>query len=151
VTETAFGVGDPLPEIRGETQNGPLDLGSFRGKRLVVLWTYPKDDTPGCTVEAQEFTALAADFDAAGAEVVGLSRDSVDDHCRFAEKYALNCHLLADPDGAVLALLGVEREPGGMAKRTTFVIDKDGIIRRVFENVSARGHADAVLTAVKEL
>jgi peroxiredoxin len=143
--------GDVLPAIAGETQSGPLDLGSFRGQKNVVLWTYPMDDTPGCTIEAQEFTARAADFAAAGAAVVGVSKDDVESHRRFAEKCGLDCPLLADPEGAVLALLGVEKAPGGTAKRTTFLIDKAGVIRRVYENVSARGHADAVLLAVKEL
>ena len=140
-----------MPPIRGETQSGTFDLASFRGKRHVVLWTYPKDDTAGCTIEAQEFTARISDFEAAGAELIGVSRDDLASHQRFAEKCSLSCRLLADPRGEVLALLGVEREPGGTAKRTTFIIDKDGVVRRVFENVSAPGHADVVLSAVKEL
>jgi len=151
VTKTAFNVGDMLPPISGQTQSGPLDIASFRGKRHVVLWAYPKDDTSGCTIEAQEFTARAPEFAAAGAELVGVSKDDVASHGRFAEKYGLHCHLLADPDGAVLSLLGIEREPGGLARRTTFVIDKHGVIRHVYEDVNARGHADVVLSAVKEL
>ena len=151
MTDIAFKAGDEFPPISGQTQSGPLDLGSFRGKKHLVLWAYPKDDTSGCTIEAQEFSARAADFAATGTVLVGLSRDGVDSHCHFAEKYGLEYHLLADPEGAVLALLGIEREPGGLAKRTTFVVDRDGVIRRVFENVTARGHADEVLAVVKEL
>jgi len=79
--------------------------------------------------------------------LVGVSKDTVDSHKRFAAKYDLHCHLLADPDGFILRRLGVQN-PAGQARRTTFVIDKSGIVRRVFENVSARGHADEVLAAV---
>ena len=82
--------------------------------------------------------------------LVGVSKDTVDSHRRFIEKYDLRCHLLADPDGAILRLLGVVGV-AGRAKRTTFVVDKTGIVRVVYENVSVRGHAEAVLAAVKAL
>jgi peroxiredoxin Q/BCP len=85
------------------------------------------------------------------AVLVGVSKDSVDSHKRFAEKYDLHCHLLADPDGAILQRLGIQQPLGGRARRTTFVIDKSGIVRHVFENVSARGHAEVVLAAVASL
>jgi peroxiredoxin Q/BCP len=151
MTEDAPVVGDLLPAIVAETAGGPLDLSKFRGKNHIVLWTYPKDDTPGCTVEAQEFTARAAEFAAAGAVLIGISKDGVASHKRFAEKYGLECYLLSDPDGAALDLLGVEKAWHGRGKRTTFVIDRTGVIRHVYENVSPRGHADAVLAAVKAL
>jgi peroxiredoxin Q/BCP len=83
--------------------------------------------------------------------LVGVSKDSVESHRRFIKKYDLRCHLLADPHGDVLRLLGIQSALGGLAKRTTFVIDKTGIVRAVFENVSVRGHAEAVLEAVKAL
>jgi len=83
--------------------------------------------------------------------LVGLSKDSVESHRRFAAKYDLHCYLLADPGGALLARLGVRNAVTGMAARATFVIDSSGIVRHVFENVSARGHADAVLAAVQSL
>lgn len=143
--------GDSAPSISGETQRGPIDLADFHGKSHVVLWTYPMDDTPGCTIEAREFTARAADFASAGAVLVGVSKDGVDSHCRFADKYGLDCYLLSDPKGDVLDRLGVEKAWHGRGKRTTFVIDREGVIRRVFENVSPRGHADEVLDAVKSL
>lgn len=82
---------------------------------------------------------------------MGLSRDTVESHERFAKKYDLHCYLLADPNGQILAQLGIESQPSGRARRTTFIIDKGGILRNVFENVSVRGHADAVLAAVKAL
>jgi peroxiredoxin Q/BCP len=80
-----------------------------------------------------------------------VSKDTVESHERFAKKFHLDCYLLADPDGRILAQLGIQKEPGGRARRTTFVVDKTGILRIVFENVSVRGHADAVLAAVKAL
>jgi thioredoxin-dependent peroxiredoxin len=83
--------------------------------------------------------------------LVGVSKDSLESHKRFAEKYDLDCYLLADPDGSILALLGLEKVPGGRAKRSTFVVDKSGIIRKIFENVTVRGHADEVLAAVRAL
>ena len=83
--------------------------------------------------------------------LVGVSKDSVESHKRFAAKFDLHLHLLADPDGIILRRLGVQNAIGGHARRTTFVIDKSGIVRHVFENVSVRGHADAVLAALAEL
>jgi peroxiredoxin Q/BCP len=120
----------------------------------VVLYFYPRDDTPGCTAEACSFTKLRARFNARGAEILGVSTDSVRSHTKFREKYGLDFPLLADVDHAVSEQYGVWQSKRFMGRehmgigRTTFVIDTDGVIRAVFPNVKVEGHAEAVLAAL---
>jgi peroxiredoxin Q/BCP len=147
------GEGDKAPDFELATANGPARLGDFKGKTL-VLYFYPKDDTSGCTREAQDFTALAADFAKAGASVIGVSKDSVDKHKKFAAKYDLGVALASDPEGEVIDRYGswvkkslYGREYMGI-DRSTFLI-KDGIVRRVWRKVKVPGHAQQVLEAVK--
>jgi len=141
-----------LPSNRGET----VSLDQFRGK-FVVLYFYPKDNTPGCTVEANEFQAAMPEFEAAGAVVLGVSPDSVASHCRFAEKFGLNFHLLADENHQVAEAYGawVQKNMYGKVswgiQRSTFLIDREGRIARIWPKVKAEGHAEEVLTAVREL
>ncbi len=132
------------------------NVGAYAGKPL-VLYFYPKDDTTGCTKEAQEFTALAADFGKAGAAVVGISKDSVKSHTKFITKYDLAVQLGADESGAVCEAFGVwvEKQMYGKSymgiERSTFLIAADGTIARIWRKVKVPGHAAAVHQAVIDL
>lgn len=133
------------------------DLSGYRGAKNVVLYFYPKDDTPGCTVEAVEFTNLIDEFAEANTVVLGISRDNCISHAAFRDKHGLNVRLLADVDGDVCQRYGVwqEKEKDGVKKlgivRSTFVIDQQGVIRHALYGVSARGHAADVLKLVHDL
>jgi peroxiredoxin Q/BCP len=135
---------------------GTVSLAEFRGKSI-VLFFYPKDDTSGCTAESIAFTALASEFAAAGAVVIGMSPDSVKKHDKFAKKYDLSVILAADEDKTVLDQYGVwvEKSMYGRrymgVERTTVLIDPSGIVRRVWEKVKVAGHAEEVLAAAKSL
>ncbi|CAN7371067.1 peroxiredoxin [Pararhizobium sp. LjRoot235] len=150
--EGAFAPEFILPRNGG----GIVSLAQFRGKS-VVLFFYPKDDTSGCTAESIAFTALAGDFAAAGAVVIGMSPDSVKKHDKFAKKYDLSVILAADEEKAVLNDYGVwvEKSMYGRkymgVERTTVLIDAKGIVRRVWEKVKVPGHAEEVLAAVRSL
>lgn len=132
-------------------------LSALRGKRHVVLYFYPKDDTSGCTLEALEFTNLADDFERAGCVVLGVSRDDCTSHASFRDKHGLAVQLLSDVDGEVCELFNVwrEKEKDGVRKmgivRSTFVIDKDSVVRHALYGVNPKGHAAAVLQLVRAL
>ncbi|MGV8996547.1 MAG: thioredoxin-dependent thiol peroxidase [Parvibaculaceae bacterium] len=133
-----------------------VSLKDFKGKML-VLYFYPKDDTPGCTVEALDFTAQKAAFTRAGAVVVGVSKDTVEKHGKFRDKHGLKIPLLSDEEGAMLEAYGVWAEKSLYGRkfmginRTTFLIDDKGVIARIWPKVKVKGHADEVLEAVKAL
>jgi peroxiredoxin Q/BCP len=146
--------GDKAPKLTVTASDGSsVDLAS-PGAPL-VLYFYPKDDTSGCTREAQDFTELAADFAAAGARVVGISRDPMKKHAKFIDKYALKLPLVSDEDGSVSDAFGtwVEKSMYGRKymgmERATFLIGKDGRIVRAWRKVKVPGHAAEVLKAVK--
>ena len=149
-------VGQPAPDFTlSSTDDRDVRLSDFKGQQAVVLYFYPRDDTPGCTAEACSFRDLRSLFHEHGAEILGVSTDSVKSHKKFQQKYQLTFPLLADPDHAVADQYGVwqqkrfmGREHMGIA-RTTFVIDKNGTIKAVFPNVKVEGHADKVLDALK--
>jgi len=143
-------IGDAAPaEIVLRNQRGaPERLGDYRGCPL-VLYFYPADDTPGCTVEGKEFRDLHEQFESLDCVVIGASVDSVESHRKFAEKHALPFPLLSDSDGALARTFGVLRD--GRADRTTFVLDRDLRIRRRFDQVKPRGHAQQVLEFVRAL
>jgi peroxiredoxin Q/BCP len=149
-------VGEPAPDFQlPSTEGRAIGLSDYRGKQAVVLYFYPRDDTPGCTAEACAFTNVYDTFKQRGVEILGVSTDSVRSHKKFREKYSLGFPLLSDTDHAVAERYGVwqkkrfmGREYMGMA-RTTFVIDRDGTIRAVFPNVKVQGHADEVLAALQ--
>ncbi len=150
-------VGDPAPDFDLATDGGGrLRLSSLRG-RPVVLYFYPKDDTPGCTKEACGFRDAFAEFEAAGAAVVGVSRDSVARHDKFKAKYELPFTLISDEDGTVCEAYGtwVEKSMYGRKymgiDRATFLIDRDGRIARVWRKVKVPGHVEEVLAAVRGL
>jgi len=135
----------------------PVTLSDFQGEKNVVLYFYPKDDTPGCTIEANDFTSLADEFDALDTVVIGVSKDDCASHWAFVEKYNLNLHLLADTEGELCESYGVwqEVEKEGVKKwkivRSTFVINKQGVIVEALYGVNHEGHAQAVLDIIKSL
>jgi peroxiredoxin Q/BCP len=149
--------GSKAPDFALETDGGgKVRLSDLRG-RAVVLYVYPKDDTSGCTVEALAFSALKKKFEAAGAIVIGVSPDPVKSHDKFKAKHDLSIMLAADPDKKMLERYGVwvEKSMYGRkymgAERSTFLIDPQGKVVRVWRKVKVPGHADEVLAAVKEL
>lgn len=150
VTENA-----PAPDFELETADGPVRLSDFAGKTL-VLYFYPKDDTAGCTREAQDFTALAPEFAKAGAAVLGVSKDSVKSHQKFAAKYGLGVILGSDPEGAVIERYGSWGEKVLYGRkymgvdRSTFLI-RDGKLVRIWRKVKVPNHAQQVLEAVQAL
>lgn len=137
------------------SDGGKVRLSALRGSP-VVLYFYPKDSTPGCTTEAQEFRDLAKEISKCGAEILGISPDSVESHCRFIEKQDLNFVLLADTGHAIAEKYGVwvEKNMYGRkywgVQRATFLIDAEGKIARVWPKVKPKGHAQEVLQALKE-
>ena len=149
-------VGDLAPDFDLPGDQGRVSLGGLKGK-TVVLYFYPKDDTSGCTAEAQALTAAAAAFAAAGAVVVGVSKDSPVSHGKFRAKYGLAPALASDQDGDVVARYGawVEKSMYGRkymgVERCTFLIDGRGVVRRVWRKVKVPGHAVEVLEAVRAL
>lgn len=142
--------GQPAPDFKSVDQDGVnVTLSEYKG-RHVVLYFYPKDDTPGCTVEAKGFTASVADFAARNAVVLGVSVDDAKSHKEFVEEYGLKVRLVADPEKTITELYGVKNWLG-MASRVTFVIDRQGVIRKVFPDVTPEGHAEEVLKALDAL
>lgn len=149
--------GSPAPDFTLPRDGGQsVTLSSFRPGK-VVLYFYPKDDTPGCTLEAQDFTARAADFAAAGTTVIGISKDSVKAHDKFCKKHGLSVILASDEEGQTCEDYGVWAEKSMYGKtymgitRATFLIDAEGKIAQVWPKVSVKGHADEVLAAAKAL
>ena len=149
-------VGAKAPAFNLETDTGRVSLDALTGK-AVVLYFYPKDDTPGCTNEGKAFSALASDFRKAGAVVIGCSKDSVKAHARFRAKYDLEVELASDPEGKTIAAYGswVEKSLYGRQymgiERCTFLIDAAGVVRRVWRKVKVKGHAAAVFEAVNAI
>jgi peroxiredoxin Q/BCP len=137
-----------LPDATGKT----VKLSDFRGKSAVVLYFYPKDDTPGCTKEACAFRDQYEDFKDAGAEVIGVSSDGGAAHEKFASKYELPFTLLSDAGGTVRKQYGVPATLGLLPGRVTFVIDKDGIVRRTFNSqFQATKHVSEAIEALRAL
>ena len=149
--------GDKAPDFAlPSDEGGDIRLADLSG-RTVVLYFYPKDDTSGCTSEAKGFTDAQADFDAIGAVVVGVSKDSVKSHGKFRQKYGLSVRLASDVEGGMIEGYGVWVEKSMYGRkymgieRATFLIDSGGVIRQVWRKVSVTGHVQAVLTAAREL
>jgi peroxiredoxin Q/BCP len=152
-------VGDPAPDFDlPDAEMEMVSLGSFRGKRHVILYFYPKDDTPGCTLEAIDFSERDDEFRRRGAVVIGISMDDCLSHAAFRDKHGLAVQLLADTEAEACELYGVLYEKqldDGRKKRciqrSTFIIDKQGRLAHVMYGVNARGHAAEVLALIKEL
>lgn len=152
------GVGDPLPDIALEAPDGAtVKPSDFRGRKLVVFF-YPKDDTPGCTVENQDFSALAGEFDKAGVALLGVSKDPPKKHQKFIAKFGLAAPLASDAaEGGLSDALGIWTEKQNYGRtyigmvRTTYLVDAQGRIAQVWDKVKVKGHAQEVLAAAKAL
>ena len=149
--------GDPVPDVKLESLEGkPISPADFKGQKL-VLYFYPKDDTSGCTAEAQAFSALAGEFEKAGTWLLGVSKDDSKKHARFIEKYDLKVPLATDADGSVCEAFGtwIEKSMYGRKymgiDRATFLIDRDGVVKGVWRKVKVPGHAEEVLAAARDL
>ena len=151
--ESSVRVGDEAPDFVLPDRTGKMvRLSEFRGRKAVVLYFYPKDDTPGCTKESCAFRDSYQDFQDAGAEVIGVSSDSAESHGRFAAKHRLPFTLLADQGGQVRKRYGVPATLGLLPGRVTFVIDRAGIVRHVFNSqFQATQHVSEALEALRGL
>ncbi len=153
-----IGVGDAIPDIALTTpEGGTVKPSDFAGRKL-VLFFYPKDDTPGCTTENKDFSALADQFAAAGTALLGVSKDPPKKHLKFAEKHGLTAPLASDAEeGGLSDALGVWAEKQNYGRtymgmvRTTYLIGPDGRIAQVWTKVKVKGHADEVLAAAQAL
>jgi thioredoxin-dependent peroxiredoxin len=146
--------GKKLPEFNLENQDAQARTNASYSGKWLVLYIYPKDDTPGCTIQGKSFTATKADFDAAGAVVVGLSADDVKSHKDFCNKFSFSIELLADPGTKLLGALGVSQsEYKGVMywDRTTFLVDPSGVVRKVYTKVDPNGHEKTVLDDIAQL
>lgn len=153
---TDLTIGDRAPDFDLPTDTGRVSLTALKGRK-VVLFFYPKDDTPGCTTENIDFSALKADFDAAGAVLIGVSKDTAAKHGKFRAKHGLTVELGSDADSDVIERYGAwvqkslyGREYMGI-DRSTWLIDGEGVIRRIWRKVKVKGHAAEVLAAVRSL
>ena len=145
-------VGDTAPDFVGQTSNDiRFRLKDYLGKKNVVLYFYPKDDTKGCTIEACTFRDKLQPIGALWTEVVGVSVDTVESHKKFAEKNGLNFTLVSDEDKQISKTYGVLSDDGSQADRVTFIIDKEGKIAKVFTNVDVTRHANEIVDALKQL
>lgn len=144
-------IGDPLPaDLSAVNQHGQaVSLSDFNGKWL-ILYFYPKDDTPGCTREAQTFSQLIEQFKAVNAVVLGVSTDSPKSHRKFIEKYDLKIDLLADADGKLAELFGVKVR-FGFCSRDTMLINPDGAVAQIYRGVSPDGSPGEILTYLEQL
>lgn len=150
----ALKIGDIAPEFElPVSEKEKISLKSLKGKK-VVLYFYPKDDTPGCTLEAKDFSNLLAEFHKHNAEVIGVSKDSLKSHDKFAQKCSLNLKIASDENSDIAEKYGVWMQKSFMGKkymgieRSTFLIDEQGKITKVWPNVSVIGHAKEVLQEV---
>jgi peroxiredoxin Q/BCP len=150
-------VGDKAPDFKAPTDgDGSVSLKTLKGKK-VVLYFYPKDDTPGCTTEACGFRDALPDFSKTGAEIIGVSKDSVARHDKFKAKYELPFTLVSDEDGAICEAYGVWQEKKNYGKtymgivRSTFLIDEKGKIAAAWKNLRVKGHVEKVLDEAQRL
>ncbi|MDI9312054.1 MAG: peroxiredoxin [Limnohabitans sp.] len=146
-------VGDKLPNFGAKDQNGnDFHIESVLGEKVLVIYFYPKDDTPGCTKQACFLRDQYEDFKEIGAEVIGISGDSVPAHRKFASKYDLPFVLLSDEDKSLRKLFGVKANLLGLLPgRVTYVVDKNGIIQMVFDDMNATNHLEKTVEKVKQL
>jgi peroxiredoxin Q/BCP len=139
-----------------ESDGDKVSLSGLKGK-WVVVYFYPRDDTPGCTLEAQGFNKALGQLDKLGAVVVGVSKDDLPSHCKFRDKYGLKFPLLSDPDGKVIEKYGAWGEKNMYGKksmgivRTTVIVSPEGKVAKVYPKVKVNGHVEAVIDAIKEL
>jgi len=150
-------IGKPAPDFTLPSTSGePVSIRQFKGKKTVVLYFYPKDETPGCTKEACGFRDLREDFEKAGAVILGVSNDPVESHLKFRDKHKLPFDLLADEDAAVSKAYGVYKQKNLYGKkylgieRTTFIIDRTGRVAQIYPKVKVEGHVADVLEFLRE-
>jgi peroxiredoxin Q/BCP len=143
-------VGDNFADIPADSLEGERSISSFKGKNKVIYF-YPRDNTPGCTIEAKGFRDFKDKFQKINTEILGISTNSLKSHKKFADKYELNFTLLSDGNKLLCSACGVIGASGKSAKRTTFLVDKKGKIRYIWEKVDVKGHAEDVLSKIKEL
>lgn len=149
---TQLKVGDVAPDFSLLDEHGlPVSLKDFRGKKVVVLYFYPKDFTSGCTTEACSFRDDYKPYQDKDAVVIGISLDSVESHAKFSEKYNLPFPILSDSRKEVAKTYGVLGIGGFLTKRVTFIINKDGKITHVFPKVDVKKHSEEVLRTLEEL
>lgn len=148
--------GEKAPDFKGVDQSlNPICLADFKGKKL-ILYFYPRDDTPGCTVEACDFRDHHADFEALGAEIVGVSGDDAHSHQSFISKYNLPFRLLVDENKKVCQTYGVIKDKNMYGRifkgieRSTFLINENGIILKIWRNVKVSGHIEDLLTTLQK-
>lgn len=151
-------VGDIAPGFTlQDADNQRVSLVDFAGQKNVVLYFYPKDDTEGCTIEAQGFSRSKADYERLDTVVLGVSRDSVTSHAKFCHRYGLTVTLLSDPERQAIDKYDVWQEKSMFGKkymgivRSTFLIDKQGVIRHIWPKVTPKGHEAEVLEAVAKI
>ena len=146
-------VGDVIPNFKAKDANGnDFDSQNIVGKKPLVIYFYPKDNTPGCTAEACSFRDQYEDFKDLGAEVIGISSDSVSSHQQFSEQYKLPFILLSDYDKKIKTLFGVPSGLFGLLPgRVTYVTDKNGVIQMIFDSVLATKHIPKALQSIKKL
>ncbi|NLY33126.1 MAG: peroxiredoxin [Alcaligenaceae bacterium] len=148
--------GEKAPAFKAESHLGPIDLDTLKGKN-VVLYFYPKDNTPGCTVEAQDFRDRYEQFKTLNTEIIGVSRDSLKTHTNFSNKHGLPFPLIADPEEQLCNQFGVMKLKNMYGKqvrgieRSTFLINSQGILVNEWRGLKVPGHADKVLEAIKEI
>ena len=152
-TNDGVGVGSKAPDFTLPSQSGEMvSLKEFLGEKVVILYFYPKDDTPGCTKEACAFRDEHEEFGKLDAEVIGISSDSVESHRRFAEKHNLSFTLLSDEGGKVRRMYGVPNTFGIFPGRVTYIIDEAGVVRHVFSSqIGAVKHVEGALKSLAAL
>lgn len=149
-------IGDKVPAFKGTTAEGDISSKDLKGHNA-VLYFYPKDNTPGCTIEACAFRDTLPKFKKMNAKVYGVSKDSLASHGKFSDKFELPFTLISDEDGSICAAFGTWGEKSLYGRkymgieRATYLIDEKGVIRHIWRNVKVKGHADAVLDEVKKL
>ncbi|MGV6859759.1 MAG: peroxiredoxin [bacterium] len=155
---SSVSLGQPVPDFSAPaTGEQTITLSEYKGEKNLVLYFYPKDSTPGCTTEGQDFRDHKEAFDGLDTVIFGVSRDSMKRHENFKAKQSFNFELISDPDEELCTLFDVIKEKNMYGKkymgieRSTFLIDKEGILRREWRKVKVKGHVEEVLEAVKEL
>ncbi|MFC4964103.1 peroxiredoxin [Alcaligenes sp. GCM10023179] len=152
---TALQIGAPIPDFSVPSTQGEFSAADLKGK-MTVLYFYPKDNTPGCTTESQNFRDALPEFQAAGAQIIGVSRDSLSSHERFIDNQALTFPLLADTEERLCELFGVMKMKNMYGKqvrgieRSTFLIDAQGVLIQEWRGIKVPGHVQAVLQAVQQ-
>lgn len=143
------GIGDLAPDFTADSTLGRIRLGDYRGKKSIVLYFYVKDMTPGCTIQSIGMKDGIDRIRALGAEVIGVSSDDLESHKRFASRYGLNFPLVSDVDNSISKAYGVFNEEKNRARRVTFIIDKDGMIRYIMNRIDVESHANDVIDMLK--